>query len=292
MPDLQLYTLKSSVDGGHGLFAQATIKAGARIIQEQPVLMLSKEEIKTRSEEKWVMTEMGQLPTEAQSEIMGLYHNPKKLQDFKSYHHQKCPGTDWDAGLVLAKFYTNAASISGGLKVGLFTTFCRMNHSCMPNTCWVYDEVTGMEVYAVRDIREGEEITDSYTEVARSREARAKELANWGFRCQCTACEGPEAEVIDVRRRRVAQIRELLELYNRKDEKPVFSEVPKTDLEALKLAEESVSLLSLENLVEELGAAHGWCAKFARRAGLKDVKEFHEEKEYQILVLTTGESEC
>ncbi|CAI6084433.1 unnamed protein product [Clonostachys chloroleuca] len=291
MPESQLYTLKRSPDGGHGLFARVAIKTGTRIIQEQPVLMLSKEEVQTQSEEKWVITKMGHLTVEAQNEIMELYHNPKKLQDFKSYHNQKCPGTDWDAGLVLAKFYTNAASISGGLKVGLFTTFCRMNHSCVPNTCWVYDEVTGMEVYAVRDITEGEEITDSYTEVACSRESRAKELANWGFRCACTACEGPEAEVIDIRRRRVAQIRELLELYSRKDEKPVFSEVPKTDLEALKLAEESVSLLSLENLVEELGAAHGWCAKFARRAGLRDVKDFHEDKEYQILVLTTGDIE-
>ncbi|KAI5458308.1 hypothetical protein BGZ63DRAFT_493451 [Mariannaea sp. PMI_226] len=288
-----VYALKKSLDG-HGLFALGDIKAGTRIIQEEPIITVSREEARLKPEHTWVTNKMGQLQFEAQRQVMELYHNPKKLQEFSFLRDEVCPGTDLECALVLAKFYTNAASISsGGLQVGLFTTFCRMNHSCTPNTSWMYDETTGMmEVYAVRDITNGEEITDSYTDVARSRESRVKELENWGFQCQCMACQGPDAVEHDVRRRRIKQIRGILELYQesqRDHVKPVFAEMPKTDHEAFQLAEESLTLLSQEQLVEDLGMAHGWCAKFARAAGLDDVAEIHEEKEFEILVRTTGE---
>ncbi|KAH7161983.1 hypothetical protein B0J13DRAFT_535010 [Dactylonectria estremocensis] len=287
-----LYAIKET-SNGHGLFALKAIKAGTLIIQEEPLLTISREEARSRQEYTWVTSKFGQLQSETQRRLMSLYHNPKKLQEFAFLEGQICPDTNFDCAFVLAKFYTNAATISSGkLQVGLYPTFCRMNHSCAPNTSWMADDVTGtMEVYAVRDIREDEEITDSYTDVARSRESRNRELRNWGFDCGCSVCEGPEAAEHDIRRRRIAQIRGILELYqeSRQDEKPVFAEIPKSDLEALKLAEESLTLLSIEELVEDLGIAHGWCAKFARAAGLKDVANAHEEKEFKILVRTTGE---
>ncbi|KAH7169910.1 hypothetical protein EDB81DRAFT_774068 [Dactylonectria macrodidyma] len=289
-----LYAIKKT-SNGHGLFALKEVKAGTLLIQEAPLLTISREEARSRQEYTWVTTKIGQLQVEAQYQLMNLYHNPKKWQEFSFLQGQTCPGTDFDCALVLAKFYTNAATItSGKLQVGLYPTFCRMNHSCTPNTSWMADDVTGtMEVYAVRDIRKDEEITDSYTDVARSRESRSKELRNWGFDCECSVCKGPEAAEHDIRRRRIAQIRGILELYreSREDEKPIFAEIPKSDLEALKLAEESLSLLSTEGLVEDLGIAHGWCAKFARGAGLKDVADFHDEREFEILVRTTGEYE-
>ncbi|KAH8663817.1 hypothetical protein BGZ61DRAFT_462631 [Ilyonectria robusta] len=287
-----LYAIKKTPNG-HGLFALEGIQAGTLIIQEEPLLTISREETRSRQEYMCVMSKVGRLQGEAQSRLIRLYHNPKKLQEFAFLEGRMCPGTNLDCALVLAKFYTNAATISSGkLQVGLYPTFCRMNHACTPNTSWMADDVTGtMEVYAVRDIMEGEEITDSYTDVARSRESRGKELRNWGFECECSVCDGPEAAEHDIRRRRVAQIRGILELYEETggDEKPIFAEVPKSDLEALKLAEESLALLSTEELVEDLGIAHGLCAKFARAAGLNDVADDHEEREFEILVRTTGE---
>ncbi|KPM45913.1 hypothetical protein AK830_g693 [Neonectria ditissima] len=287
-----LYTIKATANG-HGLFAASNIKAGTLIIKEEPLLAISREEARTRQEYTWVMSKIGQLPIETQRRLMNLYHNPKKLREFAFLEGQTCADTNLDCALVLAKFYTNAATISSGkLQVGLYPTFCRMNHSCAPNTSWMADDVTGtMEVYAVRDISEDEEITDSYTDVARSRESRIKELRNWGFDCGCSVCEGPEAAEHDTRRRRIAQIKGILDLYQEtcEDGKPVFAEMPKSDLEALNLAEESLALLFIEELVEDIGIAHGWCAKFARGAGLMEIADFHEEKEFEILVRTTGE---
>jgi hypothetical protein len=149
-----------------------------------------------------------------------------------------------------------------------------------------------MEIYAVRDIDKDEEITNSYIEVAISYQARMKELSNWGFQCQCAACEGPDAAKHDERRRRIAQIKDILDIYQdsrKTDDAPKFAEIPKTDLEALKLGEESLALLSDEELVEQLGVMYGLCAKFAKGAGLYDFAEDYEEMEFEILVITTGD---
>ncbi|RGP62594.1 set domain-containing protein 5 [Fusarium sporotrichioides] len=279
---------------GHGLFATEAIKAGTRIIHEKALLTVSQAETKTKTEYRCVIEQASQLSTDQQNRLISLYHNPKKLMEFSFIKEQMCPGTNIDCSLVLAKFYTNAASITaGGLECGLFTEFCRMNHSCTPNICWVYDEPSAMmEVYAVRDIGQDEEIYNSYIEVACSRQARMKELSNWGFTCSCTACEGPEAAKHDERRRRIGQIRGILEIYkdNKNDkEKPKFAEVPKTDLEALTLCQENAKLLQEEGLIEQLGVSYGWCAKFAKGAGLNDLADDYEEKEFDILVITTGE---
>ncbi|KNB14547.1 hypothetical protein FOXG_13369 [Fusarium oxysporum f. sp. lycopersici 4287] len=288
-----LYMMKKTADG-HGLFAKELIKAGTRIIHERPILTVSQAETKTKAEYRCVVDQVADLSDSEQQRLMDLYHNDKKLREFSFLQGQLCPGTDLDAGIVLAKFYTNAASItSGGLECGLFTIFCRMNHSCTPNICWVYDEPTGfMEIYAVRDIEKDEEITNSYIEVAISYQARMKELSNWGFQCQCAACEGPDAAKHDERRRRIAQIKDILDIYQdsrKTDDAPKFAEIPKTDLEALKLGEESLALLSDEELVEQLGVMYGLCAKFAKGAGLYDFAEDYEEMEFEILVITTGD---
>ncbi|KAG4270342.1 hypothetical protein FPRO04_11501 [Fusarium proliferatum] len=288
-----LYMMKETADG-HGLFAKELIKAGTRIIHEKPILTVSQDETKTKAEYRCVIDQVANLSDPEKQRLMNLYHNDKKLREFSFLQGQPCPGTDLDAGIVLAKFYTNAASItSGGLECGLFTIFCRMNHSCTPNICWVYDEPTGfMEVYAVRDIDKDEEITNSYIEVAISHQARMKELSNWGFTCQCTACEGPDAAKHDERRRRIAQIKGILDIYQdagKSGDAPKFAEIPKTDLEALRLGEESLALLLEEGLIEQLGVMYGLCGNFAKGAGLHDSAEDYEEMEFEILVITTGE---
>ncbi|CAF3595096.1 unnamed protein product [Fusarium graminearum] len=288
-----LYQMRK-IAGGHGLFAIEPIKAGTRIIHEKALLTISQAETRANAEYRCVIEQASRLSTDQKTKLFSLYHNPKKLTEFSFLKGQLCPGTDMDCNLVLAKFYTNAASITaGGLECGLFTEFCRMNHSCTPNICWVYDEPSAMmEVYAVRDISQDEEIYNSYIEVACSRQARIKELSNWGFHCSCSACEGPDAAQHDERRRRIGQIRGILDIYQdtkTDNDKPRFSEVPKTDLEALKLSQENASLLQQEGLTEQLGVSYGLCAKFAKGAALNNLANEYEEKEFDILVITTGE---
>lgn len=292
-----MWTTVKETANGHGLFAADDIEAGTLIIQESPLLTTTREEAQSASEHISIPAQIGLLSAEDQRRLMDLYHNPSKLSEFAEYQGQPCDGAaDIDLAVALAKFYTNAATIStGDLDAGLFTTFCRMNHSCAPNTSWGYDHISRMmHVYAARDIKQGEELTDSYTTLAQPRARRLKELANWGFRCGCAVCEGPRAEEHEARRCQIWRLGKILDLYEshkRRPEKdrPVFSEVPKTDVEALKLGEEVAALLREEDLVEELGAAYGRCAKFARDAGLVDIADEYEEKEFKILVMTTGD---
>ncbi|KAF5026348.1 hypothetical protein F66182_1556 [Fusarium sp. NRRL 66182] len=285
--------MKETADG-HGLFASSLIRAGVRIIREKAIISVSHGEIRSKPEYMCVISQISQLSPDKKNRLLSLYHNEKKLHEFSFLKGRPCPGTDLDSSLVLAKFYTNAANLSAkGLECGLFTEFCRMNHSCTPNTCWVYDEPLGMmEVYTVKDIHADQEITNSYIEVACSRQSRAKELSNWGFACSCAACKGPDAAEHDERRRRIVQLRELLDIYQdsgKNGEKPRFAQVPKTDFEALRLGQEMVDLLLAEELVEQLGMAYESCAKFAHSSGLHDLADSYEEKEYEVLVLTTGE---
>lgn len=97
-----------------------------------------------------------------------------------------------------------------------------MNHDCRPNAAYHFDPDTAMmEVHAVRPIATGEEITVSYIRysiitvleeyIIRSHSHNALTMSNspfishahrqhllhdrWGFKCSCTACSAPAAQV-------------------------------------------------------------------------------------------------
>jgi hypothetical protein len=91
---------------------------------------------------------------------------------------------------------------------GLFEVRCRLNHSCSPNTLALplceADIIPGLvakdeqeiAIVAVRDIREGEELTNSYYNFSpgESTAARRKILMDkYGFHCQCQLCCDGEA---------------------------------------------------------------------------------------------------
>lgn len=61
-------------------------------------------------------------------------------------------------------------------------------------------------VYASREIKEGEEIEDSYIPLLLTREERRRRLARYGFECQCAVCamEGARLTKSDKRRVRIA----------------------------------------------------------------------------------------
>ena len=75
----------------------------------------------------------------------------------------------------------------------MFSTTCKMNHSCNPNVVVVYrglkwNEPLVAQCIATRDIEPGEELCISYVDVNQPVEARGRELANYGFECSCEKC--------------------------------------------------------------------------------------------------------
>lgn len=76
---------------------------------------------------------------------------------------------------------------------GLFIERAHIRHSCVPNCFASYDGQRGrMNIHVARDIKEGEELTlaafadSNYYQKAA---ARAKDLAAWGIKCRCEACD-------------------------------------------------------------------------------------------------------
>lgn len=65
-----------------------------------------------------------------------------------------------------------------------------LNHDCRPNAAYFWDQDTlSHYVHATQTIHPGEEITITYINNERKREARMQNLKkNWGFDCSCSSC--------------------------------------------------------------------------------------------------------
>ncbi len=72
-----------------------------------------------------------------------------------------------------------------------FLKIDRCNHSCSPNAAHKWDVARfASYLYALRDIRAGEEICITYTDVTAPRQTRrAKLLKSYGFLCNCQGCD-------------------------------------------------------------------------------------------------------
>ncbi|PMD39279.1 SET domain-containing protein [Hyaloscypha variabilis F] len=108
---------------------------------------------------------------------------------------------------------TNALGLSlGGTKgyLALMPQVARINHACRPNTYYRFDEATHMmELFALRKIKAGEELSYSYGYSEMAHEERHQFLQeHWGFECTCSHCTAPP-EFIAKSDDRVQQIKEL-----------------------------------------------------------------------------------
>jgi Cupin-like domain/SET domain len=78
----------------------------------------------------------------------------------------------------------------------MYSTTCKMNHSCDPNIMVVYRRLPGwgrhfpLTAFSVttRDVAAGEELTISYIDANESYEERTKALGSYGFTCRCHRC--------------------------------------------------------------------------------------------------------
>ncbi|KAF9024824.1 SET domain-containing protein [Hymenopellis radicata] len=111
------------------------------------------------------------------------------------------------SGPLMGRLRTNGFTICGlsGAREapysGVFDVLSRINHSCGPNTTRHFDMKTfALKLYAVRNIKEGEEITTSYCELDIPTSQRQKSLAPYGFQCACPHCCDPSS---DARRARI-----------------------------------------------------------------------------------------
>merc|ERR1711920_136405 len=94
---------------------------------------------------------------------------------------------------ILARLYCNSLTVysrsRSEIGVALSSIVALFNHSCVPNADWRLDDDGSVCVYALRNVRAGEELCLSYIDGALEyTERRAKLEEAFFFTCDCSAC--------------------------------------------------------------------------------------------------------
>ncbi|KAH9969623.1 hypothetical protein BC827DRAFT_1120253, partial [Russula dissimulans] len=170
---------------GKGMVAIRDIRRGELLIREQPLILVPPET--TTSPSQLILDSVQQL-------------SPDQVASFYNLSHVNLPENlsleETSKQLPLAIFQTNA--VAAGSNVGLFPTMARLNHGCSGafNSVYSWREREGvLVVYALKDIRYGEELLNSYFRTLQTRHERRRYLKQrYDFHCMCTYCTLPDEE--------------------------------------------------------------------------------------------------
>ncbi|KAJ7072796.1 hypothetical protein C8F01DRAFT_933741, partial [Mycena amicta] len=184
---------------GLGVLARRAIGRGELIMLERPVYV-SRPGVSLMADHQTAFYEstLAGLAPDAQASILSM-RNARPTE----------------FGPILGRIHTNALAAkmpapfdAKARYVALFRRICRLNHDCTPNTHYAFcsETFTG-QLFAIRAIAPGEELTLGYIDLAAQKETRQLLLASkYRFDCMCNACELPEdqALVSDIRRQAIA----------------------------------------------------------------------------------------
>ncbi|OCL02486.1 SET domain-containing protein, partial [Glonium stellatum] len=171
------YRAEELLGRGIGLLANRTIKSGETVMGNPPVIVLMQKALDTlEREQRYALLHkaVGQLPEQTQTQIRAL---------------AKSRGGDEIGDIV----QTNSIGQSYGKGVrhlSIVPEAARINHDCRPNSFYRFDDKDlTLQVFALRNIEAGEEISFNYAGAEFPRDARHSYLqAHWGFTCACSLC--------------------------------------------------------------------------------------------------------
>ncbi|MCJ1456206.1 hypothetical protein MMC28_006566 [Mycoblastus sanguinarius] len=166
------------------------------IISEPPLFTLPRRTHDPQQVSSLVVEKLRALEKDQQRDFFALSNNYKGLSPFM--------------GIVKTNAMPLGANASSG---GIFPKCSRFNHSCCSNAEYSWCAKFGVErVFAVKDIREGEEISVSYLSEpfwATPRTERQRHLLDkFNFHCCCDVCSQntEETSANDSRRRSLSQL--------------------------------------------------------------------------------------
>ena len=243
-----LYEIKHIKGHGSGLVARRDISRGTRILAEAPIMQIYMKSPSSIVEQ--VQTHFDRLAQDDKRSCESLHcvdfecvvpQAEKEVLTFRHFASEKERETVYR---LMAVFYTNQFSLDflSPHTSGLFAKISRINHSCIPNTQWSYNQKLGrLTIHANRDITAGTEITITYKPTdTQTYEQRKRDLLVYGFECDCEACN--DRETSDGRRARMADLDDKIAKYM--DGAPTNDEYRC----ALEMVEEFVDLYSKEQL--------------------------------------------
>lgn len=163
---------------GRGLASVATsmIPTGTRILAEPALFKIRHLPENARVvADKQLINALGYLNMDQRRAFLGL---------------QNCHG-GIGARILVGLIRTNAFRLgSGAIQGGIFLRASRINHACRPNAQQTWNaNLDRLTIHAIRDIREGEEITISYLNgPADSAERQIRLRTAFRFNCACEFC--------------------------------------------------------------------------------------------------------
>ncbi|KAF2435328.1 SET domain-containing protein [Tothia fuscella] len=185
-----LFELKDVPGKGKGLIATQEIQPGTCLISEAPLFTTA--EIQSSDTERELVRIIKSLPRDSQRAFLSLHNNN--------------PGREPFSNIVRSNGYPLGPSSDVG---GIFVKIARINHSCLANTQQAWNTGRNQEtVYAVRNIKKGEEITIAYTIGGTSAERKSRMKQFFGFECRCELCSrsGKQLRTSDANYTRMAEL--------------------------------------------------------------------------------------
>lgn len=186
--DPSLVEVRHTETKGYALFATRRIPAGTLILQETPLIRLTRndEEIELNTEHILAQRHRD-LPKDVQRQYTKLHDSQKSdFSKIKSIYFSNCYNLTGDR------------SVYGGSCIGAIAS--RINHSCVPNVQFSFQEsgdLSGsraaglMRFYAVKAIAKDREVTSNYESIFLTAVQRRGRLQMYyGFQCDCEACSG------------------------------------------------------------------------------------------------------
>ncbi|KAF1847010.1 SET domain-containing protein [Cucurbitaria berberidis CBS 394.84] len=234
--EIGTWEVKETKEMGKGVFARrdvAAIFAGESLIINTPVLFISKQLLET--------------PSTSRRQLV-LHKAVEQLPD-KTREVVKELAVSRDGG-VKDIILTNGITVKWPWAdevpelLAITPEVARINHACRPNALWRFNDYTlAFDVFALKDIKAGEEITLSYGLETRSHRRRVKSIeANFGFTCGCPLCTADEA-IIEESNDRLSEIKSL---------KSVLPTDEKDSPQLLALLPPLISTLEKEDLHNQL----------------------------------------
>ncbi|KAF7297891.1 SET domain-containing protein [Mycena chlorophos] len=198
---------------GVGLVATRALKQGEIILTERPLLIIPAfvdcpvpESFTQEQKMQHVFDEWERF---AQPSVERMTEERRRVF-FELYNGDRESGS----GPIMGVVQTNGIGLRDlqpgvGGKLGAYVAVCemisRLNHSCSPNTQPIFSRTQfAYNLYAVRDVAEGEELTWQYTPTLQPQAERAEACAAYGFICDCPFCTADPERIAQSDARRQA----------------------------------------------------------------------------------------
>jgi len=165
-----LIEIRDTEAKGLGVFALRDLLPGTILLSEAPLVTL--------------------IDTGSRADPLDIAVNalsPSKKASFLSLHHFS---RNKNESVSRSIVYSNGYSIQNDLATGVFETASRINHSCAPNSHYVWKESIGRMLFWNRfKLLAGEEVTVDYGH-------KKKYLEKiYGFECHCGGCTDSGSDV-------------------------------------------------------------------------------------------------